>query len=103
MKLSTSVCLATTAASVGAFAPLALRSSSSHTVLRVSNDAKATAAASTPLDLAADFDDVGPEDVLAGDAASGAKTGQAEVVLVGCGAPNRGMGWYHAVQMLEGR
>ena len=32
-----------------------------------------------------------------------AKGGQAEVVLVGCGAPNRGMGWYHAVQMLEGR
>lgn len=32
-----------------------------------------------------------------------AKAGQAEVVLVGCGAPNRGMGWYHAVQMLEGR
>jgi predicted dehydrogenase len=32
-----------------------------------------------------------------------AKEGQAEVVLVGCGAPNRGMGWYHAVQMLEGR
>jgi len=32
-----------------------------------------------------------------------AKVGQAEVVLVGCGAPNRGMGWYHAIQMLEGR
>jgi len=32
-----------------------------------------------------------------------AKPGQAEVVLVGCGAPNRGMGWYHAIQMLEGR
>jgi len=32
-----------------------------------------------------------------------AKAGQSEVVLVGCGAPNRGMGWYHAVQMLEGR
>lgn len=30
-----------------------------------------------------------------------AKPGQAEVVLVGCGAPNRGMGWYHAVQMLD--
>ncbi len=30
-----------------------------------------------------------------------AKDGQAEVILVGCGAPNRGMGWYHAVQMLE--
>jgi len=30
-----------------------------------------------------------------------ATDGQAEVVLVGCGAPNRGMGWYHAVQMLE--
>ena len=32
-----------------------------------------------------------------------AGAGQAEVVLVGCGAPDRGMGWYHAVQMLEGR
>jgi hypothetical protein len=30
-----------------------------------------------------------------------AATNQAEVVLVGCGAPNRGMGWYHAVQMLD--
>ena len=30
-----------------------------------------------------------------------AGTNQAEVVLVGCGAPNRGMGWYHAVQMLD--
>jgi hypothetical protein len=28
---------------------------------------------------------------------------QAEVVLVGCGAPNRGMGWWHAVQMLKGQ
>lgn len=27
-----------------------------------------------------------------------AEEGQAEVVLVGCGAPNRGMGWYHAVR-----
>jgi hypothetical protein len=31
-----------------------------------------------------------------------ASTGQAEVVLMGCGAPNRGMGWYHAEQMLRG-
>jgi predicted dehydrogenase len=31
------------------------------------------------------------------------KEGQAEVVLVGCGAPNRGMGWYHAIQMLENK
>jgi hypothetical protein len=30
-----------------------------------------------------------------------AAKGQAEVVLVGCGAPNRGMGWYHAVQMMD--
>jgi len=30
-----------------------------------------------------------------------AAAGQAEVILVGCGAPNRGMGWYHAIQMLE--
>jgi hypothetical protein len=34
-------------------------------------------------------------------AALSAEKGQAEVVLVGCGAPNRGMGWYHAIQMLE--
>ena len=27
--------------------------------------------------------------------------GQCEVVLVGCGAPNRGMGWYHGIQMIE--
>jgi len=27
---------------------------------------------------------------------------QAQVVLVGCGCPLRGMGWYHAVQMLGG-
>jgi hypothetical protein len=32
-----------------------------------------------------------------------AKEGQAEVVLVGCGAPNRGMGWYHGIQMVEER
>ncbi len=25
---------------------------------------------------------------------------QAEVILIGCGCPLRGMGWYHAVQML---
>ena len=28
-----------------------------------------------------------------------AKEGQAEVILVGCGAPNRGMGWYHGIQV----
>mmetsp|Transcript_835 Transcript_835/g.1951 ORF Transcript_835/g.1951 Transcript_835/m.1951 type:complete len:369 (-) Transcript_835:108-1214(-) len=32
-------------------------------------------------------------------AAAGDK--QCEVVLVGCGCPKRGMGWYHAVQMLK--
>lgn len=32
-----------------------------------------------------------------------AAEGQAEVVLVGCGAPNRGMGWYHALNLLEQR
>jgi len=35
--------------------------------------------------------------------AASAGPNQAEVVLVGCGCPLRGMGWYHAVQMLEGR
>jgi len=32
-------------------------------------------------------------------AAAGDK--QCEVVLVGCGAPMRGMGWYHGVQMIK--
>jgi predicted dehydrogenase len=35
--------------------------------------------------------------------AAHAKDGQAEVVLVGCGAPNRGMGWYHGLQMVEAK
>ena len=35
--------------------------------------------------------------------AANAEEGQAEVVLVGCGAPNRGMGWYHGVQMVENK
>ena len=51
--------------------------------------------------VAADFENTSPSDVLS--SSNGAKAGQAEVVLVGCGAPNRGMGWYHAIQMLEGR
>jgi len=34
-------------------------------------------------------------------AVKAAQKGQAEVVLVGCGLPNRGMGWYHAIQMTE--
>ena len=46
------------------------------------------------MDLAADFEAKSPSEIM---------QDQAEVVLVGCGAPNRGMGWYHAVQMLEGR
>jgi predicted dehydrogenase len=46
------------------------------------------------MDLAADFETTSPSEIT---------QDQAEVVLVGCGAPNRGMGWYHAVQMLEGR
>jgi hypothetical protein len=28
---------------------------------------------------------------------------QCEVVLVGCGLPGRGMGWYHAEQLLKGQ
>ena len=28
---------------------------------------------------------------------------KADVVLVGCGLPGRGMGWYHALQMVEGQ
>eukprot|EP00571_Detonula_confervacea_P012845 CAMPEP_0172301698 /NCGR_PEP_ID=MMETSP1058-20130122/3539_1 /TAXON_ID=83371 /ORGANISM="Detonula confervacea, Strain CCMP 353" /LENGTH=75 /DNA_ID=CAMNT_0013011913 /DNA_START=88 /DNA_END=312 /DNA_ORIENTATION=+ len=75
MQLSIALFL-TAAATTSAFAPVPLSSRSS-SPLRVATDIKEAAAA----DLA------------------GAKDGQAEVVLVGCGAPNRGMGWYHAVQM----
>ena len=32
----------------------------------------------------------------------GATAGTCDVVLVGCGVPKRGMGWYHAKQMLDG-
>jgi predicted dehydrogenase len=32
----------------------------------------------------------------------GATAGTCDVVLVGCGVPKRGMGWYHAKQMIEG-
>jgi hypothetical protein len=28
---------------------------------------------------------------------------EVSVVLVGCGCPLRSMGWYHAVQILDGR
>ena len=31
----------------------------------------------------------------------GGATTKCDVVLVGCGVPKRGMGWYHAKQMLE--
>ena len=64
---------------------------------RIPSSTSATKAASDS--VAADYEVTSPSDILP----SGAKAGQAEVVLVGCGAPNRGMGWYHAVQMLEGR
>ena len=32
----------------------------------------------------------------------GGSTQTCDVVLVGCGVPKRGMGWYHAKQMLDG-
>jgi len=32
----------------------------------------------------------------------GGSTTKCDVVLVGCGVPKRGMGWYHGKQMLEG-
>ena len=68
---------------------------------------RAQADVDTAADLvASDFENVSPADVTPESDSTiqgGAKEGQAEVVLVGCGAPNRGMGWYHAIQMLEGR
>jgi hypothetical protein len=72
-----------------------------HHILSVSSAENAK----TAVDLAKDFEETDPSiiDASTKSAVGGAKVGQAEVVLVGCGAPNRGMGWYHAVQMLEGR
>ena len=85
--------------SITAFAPTSI-SRSAGSALRVSKDISTS---KTAIDLDADFDSVSPEDVVSEGTKGGAKVGQAEVVLVGCGAPNRGMGWYHAIQMLEGR
>ncbi|KAL7448186.1 hypothetical protein ACHAWC_000427 [Mediolabrus comicus] len=98
MKFSTTFLLCFTTQSSRAFTvPSSLRLRTQTSPLRVSSPSSESS--TTKKDLAKDFEDVAPSDVLPG----GAKTGQAEVVLVGCGAPNRGMGWYHAIQMLEGR
>ena len=98
MKFSTAFLLCFTTQSSSAFTiPSSLRLRTQTSPLRVSS--QSSESSTTKKDLAKDFEDVAPSDVLPG----GAKAGQAEVVLVGCGAPNRGMGWYHAIQMLEGR
>lgn len=49
------------------------------------------------------FSTITSNGVFSGSMKMSAKEGQAEVVLVGCGAPNRGMGWYHGIQMIEGK
>jgi len=101
MKFSTAfLLLATTTTITGFTLPAATTRHRCHTTtkLSVSQSSK-----TSNKDLAKDFDDTSPEDVTPSSSGGGAKVGQAEVVLVGCGAPNRGMGWYHAVQMLEGR
>ncbi len=94
MKFSTAFFLLTIT-TTNAFAPTAKLSRPTN--LHVSQSSQ-----TNNKDLAKDFDNTSPEDVTPS-GSNGAKVGQAEVVLVGCGAPNRGMGWYHAVQMLEGR
>ena len=96
MKFSTAFFLLSITTTTNAFAPTAKLSRPSN--LHVSQSSSQT----NNKDLAKDFDNTSPEDVTPS-GNGGAKVGQAEVVLVGCGAPNRGMGWYHAVQMLEGR
>ena len=83
-SITAAVATATILQSISAFAPPA----SSTTVAR----------RTSPSELC-----VSKTEDIAADVTTGAKEGQAEVVLVGCGAPNRGMGWYHAIQMLEGR
>ena len=40
---------------------------------------------------------------VAPSAARAFSAGTCDVVLVGCGVPKRGMGWYHAKQMIEKR
>ena len=100
MKLALAL-IAATVSSASAFAP-ASTTTRPMSLLRVSSAPK-KGTKSSAADLAADFEAVSPEDVVGESTKGGAKAGQAEVVLVGCGAPNRGMGWYHAIQMLEGR
>mmetsp|Transcript_2997 Transcript_2997/g.4528 ORF Transcript_2997/g.4528 Transcript_2997/m.4528 type:complete len:428 (+) Transcript_2997:97-1380(+) len=97
MKFSTAFLLLATTTTITGFTLPAATTHSTTTKLSVSQSSK-----TSNKDLAKDFDETSPEDVTPS-SSGGAKVGQAEVVLVGCGAPNRGMGWYHAVQMLEGR
>mmetsp|Transcript_9661 Transcript_9661/g.19473 ORF Transcript_9661/g.19473 Transcript_9661/m.19473 type:complete len:427 (+) Transcript_9661:57-1337(+) len=96
MKFSTAFLLLATTTTITGFTLPAATTHRHTTKLSVSQSSK-----TSNKDLAKDFDETSPEDVTP--SSSGAQVGQAEVVLVGCGAPNRGMGWYHAVQMLEGR
>ena len=101
--------VATTSVQVLAFTPITTTTTPRRSSLRIELADALTPGASSSTSTSTSaakkieegFDNTSPADVLS--SSSGAKAGQAEVVLVGCGAPNRGMGWYHAVQMLEGR
>jgi len=98
-------------ASASAFVPSHHRAPTASSLRAFPNPFRNPFRAKTDVDTAADlvasdFENVSPADVTPESDATvrgGAGAGQAEVVLVGCGAPNRGMGWYHAIQMLEGR
>ncbi|KAL7507696.1 hypothetical protein ACHAXN_011765 [Cyclotella atomus] len=79
---------------INAFTNGGFRSITSHEARSSPMAVSSSTGKKSQMDLAADFESTSPSEVT---------QDQAEVVLVGCGAPNRGMGWYHAVQMLEGR
>ena len=100
MKFST-ILLASPSVSTSAFTTIPSSTSRPATKVGFSLKDLASALTNSKDNVAADFENTSPSDVLS--SSTGAKAGQAEVVLVGCGAPNRGMGWYHAIQMLEGR
>jgi hypothetical protein len=47
-------------------------------------------------------DDIASACLAAVERLRGGEAAKCNVILVGCGLPKRGMGWYHAKQMLEG-
>ena len=82
----------------GLVADLSLSSSS--TYLPSSRLVQSRVAA--PVIANADDDQIASACLSAVERLRGGEAAKCNVILVGCGLPKRGMGWYHAKQMLEG-